>query len=241
MPKQLIKVNSSNRFKQTPNSPYLKNTANGFVWECDGVEMSAPLAMDGDEILVYGEIGPYWDAVSSRHIADVLDGMSGDVRIRINSPGGDVFEGVAIYNQLTSYAGNVHVIIEGLAASAASIIAMSGDTIAIHESATTMIHNPWTFAWGYASELREVADLLDQIASQIVGVYVARTGNDTETVTGWVDAETYMTGEVSVERGFADTLIPNKAAPENSIASRVNMSKRKLALLAMRSHNGCNN
>jgi ATP-dependent Clp protease protease subunit len=130
-----------------------------------------------------------------------------DVVVNINSPGGDVFEGIAIFNRLREHQGNVNVKVLGLAASAASIIAMAGDNIEIGASSFIMIHNAWVLAMGNKSDLREVADFLEPFDRALADVYVARTGQKLEDVQAAMDAETWLNGSTAVELGYADALL----------------------------------
>lgn len=161
---------------------------------------------------MYGEIGEdYWSdrgITASSVSAEIANAGAFDrIRVRINSPGGSCFEGVAIYNLLRSQGKPIDMYVDGLAASAASVIAMAGDTINIGLGAMLMIHNAWTFAYGEAADLRKVADTLDKISVTIGSIYVARTKNDAETVKTLMDAETWMSAADAVAKGFADKVM----------------------------------
>lgn len=130
-----------------------------------------------------------------------------DVTVNINSPGGDVFEGIAIYNRLREHQGQVNVKVLGLAASAASIIAMAGDNIKVGASSFIMIHNAWVLAIGNRHDMREVADFLEPFDRALADVYVARTGQEIEAVQAAMDAETWLNGSTAVELGYADALL----------------------------------
>lgn len=161
-------------------------------------------AADGvTEIDLYDEIG-FW-GVTAKAMREKLKG-AGDVRLRINSPGGDVFDGIAMYNDLVAHPGRVTVEIAGLAASAASIVAMAGEEIAIAESAFLMIHNAWGIVVGNRHDMRQVADVLEQIDAALAGVYVGRTGMDRDEVAALLDAETWLSGAAAVDAGFADAI-----------------------------------
>lgn len=159
------------------------------------------------EIFVYDAIGKSYfdDGVSAKSFAESLKSL-GNVQaldLYINSPGGSVFEGVAIYNQLKRFQAQKVVHVDGIAASIASIIAMAGDEINIAANGTMMIHNPWGMAIGGATEMRKQADALDQLRSTLLDTYVARTGSSAKDVGEWMDAETWMTADEAVKRGFA--------------------------------------
>jgi len=130
-----------------------------------------------------------------------------DVVVNINSPGGDVFEGIAIYNRLREHQGRVNVKVLGLAASAASIIAMAGDHIEIGASSFLMIHNAWVLAVGNRHDMREVADFLEPFDRALADVYVVRAKQELADVQAAMDAETWMSGSQAVELGYADALL----------------------------------
>lgn len=173
------------------------------------------MAAKGDraEIYLYGAIGQDWfgEGVTARQFADDLKklGAISTIDLRVNSEGGSVFEGKAMYSLLVEHKARVITHIDGLAASAASFIAMAGDEIEIAESAFVMIHNAWTIAIGGADEMRRTGDLLDSINVTIRDVYVARTRRTAAEIGGWMDAETWMTGREAVDRGFADKVAGN--------------------------------
>lgn len=184
-------------------------------------ELKAENASGMATIRIYDTIGPDWAGmVGADTIARALDDLdSADpIAVRINSGGGDVFEGVAIYNLLAERAGDVHVSIDGLAASIASVIAMAGDTIAMSEAGQFMIHRPYGILLGDADEMRAYADILDSIQGSIAGVYQARTGRSEDEIAGWINAETWMTAAESLDRGFIDSVTPNKKARKDDPA-----------------------
>lgn len=135
-----------------------------------------------------------------------------DFEVHINSPGGDMFEGVAIYNKIRDHADantlSVKVKVLGVAASAASVIAMAGDEIEIGTSASIMIHNCWTVAMGNRRDFAEMAVTMEQFDANMASVYEARTGNDAETVASMMDAETWFSGPAAIDAGFATSLLP---------------------------------
>ena len=138
-----------------------------------------------------------------------------NINLHINSPGGSVFEGIAIYNMLKQNSAHINVYIDGLAASIASVIAMSGDAIFMPSNAMLMIHNPWTYAVGNANELRKQADDLDQITKSSVQTYLAKAGDklDEQTLKQLMDDETWLTAQEAYDYGLADEVVePNKAA-----------------------------
>ncbi len=169
---------------------------------------------DETDILIYDEIG-FWGIDASGFIRDLASVKSPTINVRINSPGGSVFDGIAIYNSLAQHSAKIVVHIDGWAASIASVIAMAGDEIRISEAAQIMIHQPWSFVVGPAADMRKEADILDSLEEAITDVYVARTGGDRGQISAWVKAETWFKGKAAVDAGFADELVPlkqNKAA-----------------------------
>ena len=134
-----------------------------------------------------------------------------DVTVYINSPGGDVMAGSEIYTALrehsTSGRGKITVKVSGIAASAASVVAMAGDTILMSPVAYMMIHNPWSFAQGDARTMRQTADVLDTVAEGLIAAYQLRTGKSRDEITAMLDAETYMSAQECVDEGFADGIL----------------------------------
>jgi ATP-dependent protease ClpP protease subunit len=167
------------------------------------------------EIFIYEDVGESWfGGVSARQFAADLRGL-GDVQaidLRINSYGGDVFDGLAIYRLLADHKAHVVAHIDGIAASIASVIAMAGNEIRIAEAAEIMIHDAWGVAIGPASEMRAYADRLDAVSSSIADVYVARTGNAKDQVQAWMDAETTFQSADALKHGFAGSIVPNVRA-----------------------------
>lgn len=160
------------------------------------------------KIYLYDEIGPaYYGLLDAKWMVDELAKAGGqDVEIRINSPGGSVFEGQAMYTLLRGYGGKVTAQIDSLAASAASFVAMAASKIQIAENAMVMIHNAWGFAMGNAGDMRKTAELLDKIDAGLVAQYAARTKQTEEQIREWMAAETWMDAKEAVERGFADEI-----------------------------------
>jgi len=197
-----------------------------------------------NEILIYDDIGVDWygDGISAKSIKDKLDRMSGDITVRINSPGGDVFEGIAIYNLLKVR--GVSVVVDGLAASAASVIAMAGANIAVGCGAMLMIHNPWTMTVGDAAEMDKTASMLREVGASLADIYENRTGLARETISAMMDAETWISADEARTMGFADAITDDSASvvnvsrpwirgdiPEPSFAFRVAARKRRMGLV----------
>jgi ATP-dependent Clp protease, protease subunit len=158
------------------------------------------------EILIYSDIGPEeWGGVSAKAVKAQLDTMNdaAEITVRINSPGGDVFDGFAIYNLLAQHPAKINVKVDGWAASAASVIAMAGDTVEMAANALMMIHNPWTLAIGDSANMRKTADLLDQIKGSIVTTYKAKTDMADDDIATLMDAETWFDAQGAVDAGLA--------------------------------------
>lgn len=164
---------------------------------------------DAAELLFYGPISEYtwWgDEVTPKQFNDDLAAL-GDIKnlkLRINSPGGDVFAAAAIHNSLKNHPATVTAYIDGWAASAASVVAMAGDTIVMPKTAMMMIHNPSTIAWGDAREMRTTADILDKVRDTIIAAYEEKTGLDRTKLINLMNSETWMTADEAEELGFAD-------------------------------------
>jgi len=180
-----------------------------------GYRMRAKNKNEG-EIYLYGLIGrDFWgDGISAKQFADDLKALGNVSRIdlRINSDGGFVDDARAMYNLLRDHKATIAVHIDGIAASAASFIAMAGNTIEIAEGGFVMIHNARMGVVGEARDLRQAADILDMVNGTIRDTYVARTRQSAEQVTAWMDAETWFTGTEAVKHGFADKIVENLAA-----------------------------
>jgi len=170
---------------------------------------AADRADDGGLLLyLYDDIGASWfsEGITAKSIAQSIsaagDGLSG-ITMRINSPGGDVFEGLAIYNLVRSQGVPVTVMVDGVAASAASIIAMAGQKIVMAENALLMIHNAWMVAIGDPDDLRKSADTLEKISDTLVATYAARSGKAASEIAAMMDAETWLNAQEAVDQGFA--------------------------------------
>lgn len=167
------------------------------------------------QVSIYDEIG-FFGVPAGEFMAE-LKGINGDIELHINSPGGDVHQGLAIYNQLRQRAGEVHVIVDGLAASAASFIAMAASPgkLEMAPHSQMMIHNGFSMAIGDANDLRKTADLLDMVTGEIASIYAERAGKPAEHFLALMAAETWLTDKQAVAEGLADG-IHGESAPENS-------------------------
>lgn len=178
---------------------------------------------------IYDPIGyDYWDdsGVTAKRISAALRSLDGaDVVVNINSPGGDVFEGLAIYNLLREYKGHVTVRVLGMAASAASFIAMAADEVQIARAGFFMIHNAWTGLWGNRNDLRETADFLEQIDDTIADIYHVKSGLGMDELKADMDKERWINGRDAIDSGFADAFLPSDVVVEDT----KNFTKEKVA------------
>lgn len=166
---------------------------------------------DQAEVFIYDEIGESWgEGISAKAFIDDLAAL-GEVKtivVRINSPGGNVFDADAMYNALLRHPAEIRMEVDGLAASAASVVAMAGDDIVMAQNALMMMHPPSAMAWGTADDLRKMAELLDKLSDTIVDTYTNRTGDKStrEQIADWMAAETWFSAQEAVDAGLADVV-----------------------------------
>ena len=164
-------------------------------------------------LFLNGEISDetwYGDEVTPQLFKDELNAESGDITVWINSPGGDVFAAAQIYNMLRDYKGHVTVKIDGLAASAASVIAVAGDTVLVSPVAVMMIHNPATIAMGNTKDMEAAIAMLNEVKESILNAYVDKTGLSRNKLSKMMDDETWFNAKKAVELGFADKVLFDK-------------------------------
>jgi len=174
------------------------------------------------EIFIYDAIfvdSFFETGVSAKSIRDELAKVPENERVlvRINSPGGDVFEAAAIFTMLSQHKGGVDVQIDGVAASAGSYIAMVGDTVTIADGAMMMIHNAHTFAFGDSRDMRSAADLLDKVTENIVRAYAAKSDLSEKDVAAAMDDETWYTAAEAVDAGLADEVLETLSVEDYKI------------------------
>lgn len=190
-------------------------------------------------IAIYDPIGADWfgEGVTAKKVADQLKAFGDQqVNVDINSPGGDVFEGFAIYNILRDHPRKVTVRVIGMAASAGSLIAMAGDEIQIARAGFMMMHNIWTVAMGNKNEFRALADLLEPFDAALADVYATRSGADLAAVVDMLDKETWLSGTQAIEQGFADELLPADQVEEKTDpATKANAALRRLDVVLAKS------
>lgn len=168
-------------------------------------------------LVLNGEISDetwFGDEVTPKLFKDDLDKCQGDIAVWINSPGGDVFAAAQIYNMLMDYPHNVTVKIDGLAASAASVIAMAGTEVQMSPVAMMMIHNPMTVAIGDSAEMQKAIAMLDEVKESIMNAYEIKTGLTRVKISHLMDAESWFNAKKAVELGFADKILFSDDAEE---------------------------
>jgi len=188
------------------------------------------------EVLIYDTIGAdFWnESVTAKTFAKQVSDLKEvkEINVRINSPGGSVFDATAIYNTLKNHPANITVTIEGMALSAASLVAMAGDKISMAKNAFMMIHAPYTYTEGDAAAMRRSAELLDKIQSQLVEAYADRTGQSQEKISEMLNAETWLTAAEAVELGFADEILDQPAIAahvDTNVFSRAPAAFKRMA------------
>lgn len=183
------------------------------------IRQAADGESDHAEILIYSEIGESWwtESVAAKDFVRELQELDvKTIALRINSPGGAVFDGHAILNALKRHPAQVTTYIDGWAASIASIIALAGERIVIADNAMLMIHNPHGWCEGEAGDMRKYADLLDQLQRSSAELYVGKCGKPLEDVVAKMDAETWFTAEEAVEYGLADEITADGGPAERA-------------------------
>tara|TARA_Y200000002_G_scaffold383259_1_gene404523 strand:- start:3010 stop:4008 length:999 start_codon:yes stop_codon:yes gene_type:complete len=180
------------------------------------------------EISIYDEIGDYGTSAKN-FIEEVKAVGTADITLRINSVGGSVFDGLAIYNTLRSHNGYVNIKIEGLAASISTVIAMAGDNIEMSENGFFMIHNPFGQSAGEAGDMRKTADLLDKIKEEIMEIYSKKTNLSFETLSDMMDKETWLSSQEAMDYGFIDTITePMKVAASFDLSKFTNVNEKEV-------------
>ena len=172
-------------------------------WNWVSSDESRTLYLDG----AIAEETWYGDEITPKQFKSELLSDSGDITIWINSPGGDVFAASQIYNMLMDYKGKVTVKIDGIAASAASVIAMAGTDVYISPTGLMMIHNPMTIAFGDTLEMEKAISMLSEVKESIINAYEIRTGLSRAKLSHFMDAETWFNAKKAVELGFADGIL----------------------------------
>ena len=197
-------------------------------------------------LLLDGEISDetWWgDEVTPQMFRSELHAAEGDIDLWINSPGGDCYAAAQIYNMLMEYKGNVNVKIDGIAASAASVVAMAGSTVEMSPVATIMIHNPMTVSIGDTHEMERTITFLSEIKESIINAYELKTGLSRAKISRLMDAETWMNAKKAVELGFADSVLytdaqrPVTEVADGLIFSRAAVTNSLLLKFGQGTHN----
>ncbi len=163
------------------------------------------------------------DDVTPQLFKDELLAGEGDVTVWINSPGGDCVAAAQIYNMLMDYKGNITIKIDGIAASAASVIAMAGSKVLMSPVSMMMIHNPATIAFGDTAEMQKAIDMLSEVKESIINAYEIKTGMSRAKLAHLMDAESWMNANKAVELGFADDILHRAGETENVEQSQISM------------------
>lgn len=166
-----------------------------------------------DHIVSSEEEAEWWGGVAPESFVKAVYAVDkgATIHLRVNSPGGSVFAARAMEQALRDHKGKVIVHIDGLAASAATFIAMAGDEVVMAKGALFMIHKAWTGMWGNSEDLRKEADLLDKIDGTLADTYAEKTGKDVAEISGWMAAETWFTAQEALDAGFADSIAESEA------------------------------
>jgi ATP-dependent Clp protease protease subunit len=167
----------------------------------------------------------YGDEVTPGLFREELNAGEGGITVWINSPGGDVFAAAQIYNMLKEYPGNVEVRIDGMAASAASVVAMAGDRISMSPVAMMMIHNPMTVAMGDHKAFQQAMDMLEEVKESIINAYELKTGQSRTVISHMMDDETWFNAKKAVELGFADDILYTDGEGKQEAPAAVLFSK----------------
>jgi ATP-dependent protease ClpP protease subunit len=171
---------------------------------------------DSAEILIYDEIS-FFGISAERFATELAELRATDITVRINSPGGDVFDGMAIYRQLLDHPADIHVRVDGVAASIASVIMLAGDDVELAQHAMVMIHDPYALVVGNADDMEHMARTLDKMGGVLAGIYAARAGGTAGDWRAAMRAETWYTADEALEAGLA-TAIGSDAADTKAAA-----------------------
>jgi ATP-dependent Clp endopeptidase proteolytic subunit ClpP len=168
------------------------------------------LSDDDAEIMIYDVIG--WPFVEASEFVRAISEMKQSIiTVRINSPGGDVFDGIAIFNALKAHKSKIVTRVESLAASISSVIALAGSEVQAYQNTMMMIHEPWTYAFGNQYDLRETAEILEKISSNMVDIYSGSSSLGKREIKQIMKDETWLTAKEAKDKGFVDTILDGKA------------------------------
>lgn len=167
-------------------------------------------ATDADttpEVLIYGEIDSYWGVDAAQFARDLAQINASEITVRINSVGGDIFDGIAILNALRGHDATINVVVDGLAASIASVIAMAGDTVTMNRNSQMMVHNGWAVCCGDMNDMAKTAEMLAKTTTNLASIYAEKSGGTVDDWLAVMAEETWMTADEAVEAGLADSVI----------------------------------
>jgi ATP-dependent Clp endopeptidase proteolytic subunit ClpP len=216
--------------KQDAQSNWRKRFENRSVKDAKPSPIQIRNSGDGTvEILVYDEIG-YW-GITAKDFKTALDAINAStINVRINSPGGDVFDGLAIYNSLKAHPATINTFVDGWAASAASFIMLAGDTVSMAENSMAMIHKAWGVGIGNADDMLALNGVLNKIDGQIASMYAAKTGKDPADCLAAMAAETWFTADEAREFGLIDSVVGDDDGKDQETADEEAISKAKARL-----------
>lgn len=173
------------------------------------------------EVVIYDEIG-YWGVTAAAFMDEVRAITADKIDLRLNSPGGDVFDGIAIHNVLRSHPATVTTYVDSLAASIASVIALAGDRVVMQPHSQMMIHDAWGLTVGNADDMREMAALLDKQSNNVAGIYAEKAGGSEADWRTVMKAETWYTADEAVDAGLADEAAPQRSKDDTDKSSQAN-------------------
>ena len=175
----------------------------------------------------------YWrddDVINAKDIRESLESVTDDIVIKLNSPGGDVFEGIEIYNYLKDHPSNITVEVTGIAASAATFITAGANEVIMNIGTSLMIHEASTFTWGNKSDIQKTLNALETIDESILSIYSEKTGQSNEQLEEWMNEEKWFTADEAVEFGFADSVKRDNAESVESEESIEDIINSKVAI-----------
>jgi ATP-dependent Clp protease protease subunit len=186
------------------------------------------------EILLYDEIG-FWGVTAKDFVLALAQAGDGPITLRINSPGGDVFDGLAIYNALRARTAPVNVVVDGLAASAASFIAMAGTTLSMAEQSMMMIHNAWGIVIGDRNDMLDMAAVMEKIDGQLAAIYAAKCGKTADEIGTMMDSETWFTADEAKDASLCDVIVspPKPGSASNATPLKIESRARLLSASAI--------
>lgn len=188
-------------------------------------------------IYISDAIDKNW-GVSARMVRaqiDAIQNKNEKLEVIINSPGGSIFEGLEMYHAIKAYAGDSETIVAGVAASMASIVMLATKKTSIAKGSTVMIHNPLTFVYGNANDMRETAEVLDTIREELVSIYASKSGKDKEDIKQMLDKESWFGGEDAVTHGFADSVVEGYTSSVSGVAAVISQESIHAQMTAMKS------